>query len=305
MLERDIRTSSAADNIAEIYDCDGFVFPIEIVSEAEARELRADLELAERELVGEPENLSLLLNYPVHLLPSFAKLIRHPRLLAAAEKILGPDLMVWGSHLFIKEAKTESFVSWHQDLTYWGLDDTEEVTAWFALSHSNVANGCMRFVPGSQHKKLLPHRDTADENNLLSRGQELSVEVDDSKAVPIILKPGQISLHHGHLFHASGPNTTNDRRIGAAIRYIKPSMKQRSGDKSLVAHVSGQDQYGHFIVGAPPKERLPISNFELCRADIEIKSRVLYEGSQLGGKSYWQNRLPSDIKELYATGPAS
>lgn len=297
--------SNATATISEAYERDGFVFPIDIVGESEAGELRADLEAGERELAGEPEKLSLLLSYPVHLLPSFAKLIRHPKMLEAAKTILGPDLMVWGSHLFIKEANTESFVSWHQDLTYWGLDDADEVTAWFALSASNVASGCMNFVAGSQRKNLVPHRDTSDERNLLSRGQEVAVDVDDSEAVPIILKPGQISLHHGHLFHASGPNTTNDRRIGAAIRYISPSMKQRSGEKSLVTQVAGEDRYGHFIVAEAPRERLPGANFELCRADMEIKSRILYEGSEGGGESYWRNRLPSEVKEHYAASEAS
>ncbi|MDD9917138.1 MAG: phytanoyl-CoA dioxygenase family protein, partial [Rhodospirillaceae bacterium] len=225
------------------------------------------------------------------LLPSFAKLIRNPKLVEAVSQILGPDLMVWSSGLFIKEANTESYVTWHQDLTYWGLDDAEEVTAWFALSPSNVASGCMRFVPGSQKKQLVPHQDSFAEGNLLSRGQEIAVQVDDSEAVDVILKPGQVSLHHGHLFHASGPNTTGDRRMGAAIRYIKPSMKQRSGDKSLVAHVAGEDRFGHFTVGAAPKDRLQEEDFELCRADVAIKSRVLYEGAeQSGGKRYRQER---------------
>ena len=283
--------SVATATIAEIYDRDGCVFPVDIVSEAEAKELRADLEAGERELADQSDKLSMLLSYPDQLLPSFAKLIRNPKLVEAVSQILGPDLMVWSSGLFIKEPNTESYVSWHQDLTYWGLDDAEEVTAWFALSPSNVASGCMRFVPGSQKKQLVPHQDSFAEGNLLSRGQEIAVEVDDSEAVDVILKPGQVSLHHGHLFHASGPNTTGDRRIGAAIRYIKPSMKQRSGDKSLVAHVAGEDRFSHFTVGAAPKDRLQEEDFELCRADVAIKSRVLYEGAeQSGGKRYRQER---------------
>ena len=277
--------------IAATYERDGFVFPINIVSEVEAQQLRADLEAGEHELADEPDKLSMLLSYPDQLLPSFAKLIRNRKLIDAVSQILGPDLMVWGSGLFIKEAKTESYVTWHQDLTYWGLDDAEEVTAWFALSQSSVASGCMRFVPGSQKKRLVPHQDTFADDNLLSRGQEIAVEVDDSEAVNVILQPGQASLHHGHLFHASGPNTTEDRRIGAAIRYIKPSMKQETGDKSLVAHVAGEDRYGNFTIGNAPKGRLQNEDFELCRADVAIKSRVLYEGAQQsGGKRYRQER---------------
>ena len=283
--------SVATATIVETYNRDGFVFPVDIVSEAEAKELCADLEAGERELADKSDKLSMLLSYPDQLLPSFAKLIRNPKLVEAVSQILGPDLMVWSSGLFIKEPNTESYVSWHQDLTYWGLDDAEEVTAWFALAPSDVASGCMRFVPGSQKKQLVPHQDSFAEGNLLSRGQEIAVEVDDSEAVDVILKPGQVSLHHGHLFHASGPNTTGDRRIGAAIRYIKPSMKQRSGDKSLVAHVAGEDRFGHFTVGAAPKDRLQEEDFELCRADVAIKSRVLYEGAeQSGGKRYRQER---------------
>ena len=178
-------------------------------------------------------------------------------------------------------------MSWHQDLTYWGLDDAEEMTAWVALSPSNLDSGCMRFVPGSHKKQLVAHKDTFDENNLLTRGQEIAVEVDDSDGADVILKTGQASLHHGHLFHASGPNRTDDRRIGTAIRYIKPSMKQRTGDKSLVIQVSGEDKFGNFTVSGGPKGWLHEDDFDACRRDSEIKRRVLYEGAETDqGKRY-------------------
>ncbi|MGB7184908.1 MAG: phytanoyl-CoA dioxygenase family protein, partial [Burkholderiaceae bacterium] len=163
----------------------------------------------------------------------------------------------------------------------------EEMTAWVALSPSTPESGGMRFIPGSHQKQLVAHSDSFDENNLLTRGQEISVEVDESAAADVLLKPGQASLHHGHLFHASGPNTTNDRRIGVAIRYIRPTMKQKSGDRTLVNHVSGEDRYNNFTVGAPPAGRLQAADFALCRADAEIKARLLYEGAEKsGGKRY-------------------
>ncbi|MGI9405344.1 MAG: phytanoyl-CoA dioxygenase family protein [Hyphomicrobiaceae bacterium] len=268
-----------ADGIAETYDRDGFVFPVNVISAKEAQGIRDDFETAERELADEPEKLALLYAYPDRLLPSFDKLIRNDNLIAVASAALGPDLMVWSGSLFIKEANSPKIVTWHQDLTYWGLDDAEETTCWVALSPATVASGCMKFVPGSHKKKLVPHVDTFSDNNLLSRGQEIAVDVDEKDGVAAELHPGQTSMHHGHLFHASGPNTTNDRRIGVAIRYIKPSMKQQSGDKSLVAHVSGEDRFGHFIVAGPPNGRLAEEDFELCRRDTEIKRRVLYEGA--------------------------
>ncbi|MBT5812391.1 MAG: phytanoyl-CoA dioxygenase family protein [Rhodospirillaceae bacterium] len=271
-----LQTSTTATN----YERDGFVFPFDIISEDETRIIRADLESAESEFTDDSEKLAMVRSYPARLLPSFDKLIRHPRLIDAVSRILGPDLLVWGSGLFIKEANTPNYVTWHQDLTYWGLDDVDKVTAWVALSPASMDSGCMRFIPGSQKQQLAPHVDTFSENNLLSRGQEVAVDVDESEAVDIVLRPGQASLHHGHLFHASGPNRTGDRRIGAAIRYIKPSMKQETGDRSLAAHVSGEDQFNHFTVVPPPAGRLLDDDFALCRQDMEIKRRVLYEGAE-------------------------
>lgn len=278
MSQQPLQQSSSS--IAEAYDRDGFVFPIDVVSADEAQSVRADLEAAEAELAEDPERLGLLRSYPDRLLPSFDRLIRNPSLINAAAQVLGPDLMVWSSGLFIKEANSPKIVSWHQDLTYWGLDKAEETTCWVALSPANEASGCMKFVPGSHKKQLVPHVDTFDENNLLTRGQEIAVDVDEDDGVSVILKTGQASMHHGHLFHASGPNTTDDRRIGSAIRYIRPSMKQRSGDRSLVALVSGEDRYGHFEIAEPPKGRLMAEDFERCRRDTEIKRRVLYEGAE-------------------------
>jgi ectoine hydroxylase-related dioxygenase (phytanoyl-CoA dioxygenase family) len=270
----------AMEEISRTYSQDGFVFPIDAVSEAEAKEIRADLERAEAEVADDPTRLAMVRSYPDRLIPSFDKLIRSQTLIDAVKPILGENLMVWSAGLFIKEANTTHVVSWHQDLTYWGLSDAEEVTAWVALSPSNIASGCMRFVPGSHTQQLVPHNDTFDKNNLLSRGQEVAVEVDDSDGVNVVLKTGQASLHHGHLFHSSGPNGTDDRRIGAAIRYIRPSMKQRSGDRSLVALVNGEDTHGNFKVAGPPRGWLTDEDFDLVLQDSEIKRRVLYEGAE-------------------------
>ena len=260
------------------YADDGFVLPLDIITAQQAAELRTDLEAAESELADDAERLTLLRTYPDRLLPSFDNLIRNPKIIEAVSQILGPDLLVWGAGLFIKEPNSTNIVSWHQDLTYWGLDDAEETTCWVALSDASTASGAMKFVPGSHKERAVDHIDTFDKNNLLSRGQEIAVDVDENDAVAAELSPGQASIHHGHLFHASGPNSTNDRRIGTAIRYIKASLKQNDGTKSLVAHVSGEDKWHHFKVAPPPKSRLHDDDFELCRQDALAKRKILFAG---------------------------
>jgi len=267
----------ALETIADVYSQDGFVFPIDVVSEAEASALQADLEKAESELKDDPAKFALLRKYPNHLIPSFDKLTRNENLINALTPILGPDLLVWNGGLFIKEPNTTNIVTWHQDLNYWGLNNADEVTAWVSLGRADTQSGCMRFVPGSHTKQLVPHNDTFSENNLLSRGQEIAVDVDDSEGVDVILKPGQASLHHGHLFHASGPNKSPNRRIGVAIRYIKPSMKQSNGYKSLVTRVAGEDKFNHFNTISSPRGWLSEDDFKMCAIHSESNNKILYK----------------------------
>jgi len=274
-----LRSHVAASPFVDAYRKDGYYFPYDVIGEAEAAEILADLQAAEAEVAADRAKLSMLRGYPARLLPSFDRLIRHPRLIEAATQLIGPDLLVWGSGLFIKEANSKSFVSWHQDLNYWGLDGENEVTAWVALTPATTENGCMRFVPGSHEQRSVEHVDSFAQDNLLTRGQELAVKVDEATAVDVVLRAGQASFHHGHMFHASGPNKTGGRRVAAAIRYIASSMKQRSGDKLLVAHVCGKD-HGNFKVAQTPAGRLLDEDFERVRQDVEVKRSVLFAGVQ-------------------------
>lgn len=273
-----LRSPVAAPAITAPYERDGYFFPYDVTGEAEAAALLADLEAAEAEVAGDRGRLSLLRSYPSQLLPSFAGLIRHPRFIEAVSRIIGPDILVWSCGFFIKEADSRSFVSWHQDLNYWGLDGDREVTAWFALTPATVENGCMRFVPGSHRRRDVPHVDKFAPDNLLTRGQEIAVEVDEASAVDVLLRAGQASFHHGHLFHASGPNRTSARRLGVAIRFVAPSMRQVSGDRLLVSHVSGEDRYGHFEIMPPPAGRLLAEDWERARRNAEMKREILYKG---------------------------
>jgi ectoine hydroxylase-related dioxygenase (phytanoyl-CoA dioxygenase family) len=275
--------NSISSQVAADYARDGFVFPLDILSADEAKTLRNDLEAAEAKYADDPKNRAMARGFPARLMPSFDALIRHPNMIAAASAVLGPDLLVWNSSMFIKEANTPNYVSWHQDLTYWGLDEPDEVTIWVALSPASIEAGCMRFVPGSHRERIQPHADSFSADNLLTRGQELQVDVREEDAVDAALKTGQASMHHGHLFHASGPNTTDDRRLGAAIRYIKPSMKAQSGPETEVTLVAGEDRFGHFTLTKPPKGTLLDEDLAAVARDVERRESVLFAGADNKG----------------------
>ncbi len=238
-------TTTTADTIAQTFDRDGFVSPITVMSPAQAAGYRTQLEDFEATLGQEKKYRRCLRRYPNLVLPFIDEITRLPAITDAVAEILGPDLLALDSPFFIKEANSPNFVSWHQDLHYWGLAGEEEVTAWVALSPATSESGCMRFVPGSQ-QQIVDHVDTHHEQNLLTRGQEVAVEVDEADAVDAELEPGQMSLHHGRVFHASHPNRTQDRRIGLAIRYIPTRMKQAPGANMAAMLVRGEDTYGHF-----------------------------------------------------------
>lgn len=238
------------------YWSDGFLFPIQVMSPEEAAQTRAELEQIERDWLATdlPKPLMTYKRNHAHMvMPMAAKLASDTRILNAVEGILGPDLMIWSAEFFIKEPKTEHIVGMHQDLTYWGLGETsDQVTAWFALSPATVASGCMDFVRGSHKNPILPHNDTFSDTNLLSRGQEIAVDVAEEDKTHIELQPGQISLHHGLTFHGSGPNVSDDRRIGFAIRYINPNARQEVADRDYAMMARGTDTSGAFIhVPAP------------------------------------------------------
>jgi chlorinating enzyme len=142
----------------ESYRCDGYLFPLDVFASGQVDAVRGELEQARRDAValGLEDKFSHLLRANAqYLLPFVYHVATAPQLLDRVESILGPDLLLWSAEFFIKGAHTDKIVSWHQDLTYWGLGDTdEEVTAWLALSEVNVESGCMRFLPGSHHQNL-------------------------------------------------------------------------------------------------------------------------------------------------------
>ena len=246
-----------APDLASQYAEDGYVFPLRAADAEQAAAWRAELETIERDWLAAdlPHPLNQYKRVNTHVvMPLAAEIASHPPILDAVEQVLGPDLLVWSAEFFIKEPRTRHIVSWHQDLTYWGLGATEgQCTAWLALSPATGDSGCMRFVSGSHKNAIIPHNDTFAEDNLLSRGQEIAVDVDEADATEIVLQPGEFSLHHGLTFHASGPNSSDDRRIGVAIRYISPDVKQQVADRDYAMLVRGVDRARNFVTFARPK----------------------------------------------------
>jgi len=260
------------------YERDGYVSPIRIMSTEQAATLRQRLEDFERTQGGP---LKGSLRHKTHLLFTWLNdLVRNEKILDAVEDLYGPDLLCWTTNFFIKEARDPAFVSWHQDSTYWGLSRPDVVTAWVALSASNEASGAMEVIPGSHLMDQVPHRDTFSENNLLTRGQEVAVEVDQAKATAVVLQPGEMSLHHVRIIHGSAPNASAERRIGFAIRYIPTSVRQINGEDSATL-VRGTDTFNTFEHEPQPTRDFDPAFIAIHQAIADRNARILYKGTDV------------------------
>jgi non-heme Fe2+,alpha-ketoglutarate-dependent halogenase len=266
-----------AENAALQYHRDGYLSPIRVFAPQEALGYRARLEAIE----ASGRLPAGALRSKCHLLLTWVdEIVRHAKVLDAVEAIVGPNILVWGTSFFIKEPHNNSFVSWHQDLTYWGLEPADIVTAWIALSASTRANGAMRVVPGSHTLEVLPHTDTFAADNLLSRGQEIRVDVDDTKAVTLELAPGEMSLHHVKLIHGSEPNPSSERRIGLAVRYVPTYVRQTAGMVDSAMLVRGVDSFGHFHGEERPQSDLSSAALAHHAEVTAAAARILMRGTE-------------------------
>lgn len=248
-MEIDLTETGDLARIRDDYARDGVV-TVPILADDEAIEHRRALETAEVELGN--------LHYAdkVHtVLRSPFELATDPRALDVVEALIGPDILVYNATYIIKEPATESFVAWHQDLTYWGLlDEDAQVSMWLALSPATDESGCMQMVHGSHREGRLEHVEDRSDSNLLLLGQRLAGS-DPTDAVSCALSPGEASFHHGWTVHQSGPNRSDDRRIGLNVQYLAAHNGHHRGHGSAML-VRGEDRHGHFATDPEPAPEL-------------------------------------------------
>lgn len=228
------------------YHDDGFLFPVDMFSEDEITRFRDAFEsLIESSRHCSPKRFDRL-----HLFFDWAhQIVTHNPLLDVVETILGDDILVYGTLVFCKQPHDSRYASWHQDSFYSGLHLTPSTSAWIAFTPSHQANGCMRMIPGSHKLGLLDHENVPDSNMLNRRGERITVAVNESQAVDVVLRPGQLSLHQSTIVHGSNPNTSDEPRIGFIVRFVTSDMK--NPDTRLL-RVRGNGDCSHLDLAQPP-----------------------------------------------------
>ena len=229
-----------AESLRTRYDRDGYVTGVDILSAADALAHRQAMEAAEARIGP------LHYRAKIHTMAlSPLQLATMPAVLDVVEQLIGPDILLYNVTYIVKEPGAPSHVSWHQDLTYWGLSHDDQVSMWLALSPTTELAGCMRMIPASHRWGRAAHEPTQDSTNVLLQGQTVR-NVDESLARSCPLGPGQASFHHGWTLHASGPNRGTDRRIGLNVQYMAPHVRQTKHDADTAVLVRGVDRFQHF-----------------------------------------------------------
>ncbi|MFD0683012.1 phytanoyl-CoA dioxygenase family protein [Actinomadura fibrosa] len=155
--------------------------------------------------------------------PFWVRLVSDDRLLDVAERFIGPDIALFASAYIAKPPFTGKAVLWHQDGAFWPLDPMRVVTLWLAVDRSTPENGCLRVIPGSHRDELHDVRERDDAGAVF--GVETAVGVDESRAVDLVLEPGDVEVHHPNIMHGSNANDSPYRRCGLTIRYIPTSTR--------------------------------------------------------------------------------
>ena len=263
------------DQQVKQYNNEGYIAPIDVITKEEAAVVRQEIEYIEKKM---PNEINKSGRYNLHLIsPKLDKIAHHSKILDVVENIIGKNILVCSTTLFIKNANQEGFVSYHQDAKYIGLEPHNWVSAWFAITDSYEENGCMRMWPGS-HLEIRDHEEKFDKCNLLTRGQTIK-GVPENEVKSIELKAGQASLHHPRIVHGSGINRSSDRRIGFVIQsYIGSNVKQTLG-KNGVQLARGVDKFQYHEQLSRVKSLMSTDGMALRKKENEFLQKIFYKGT--------------------------
>ena len=268
----------------ERYWENGFLCPIPAISTQQCEDWRAELEAIESDWLdnGLPRALNVYKRVNAHLvMPLAYEIAAHSAILDVVEGILGPDVLLYSTEFLIKEPHTKHVVTMHQDLAYWGLGEIDGIlTAWLALTPATPQSGCMDFVKGSHKSPIIPHEDSFDELNLLSRGQEIKVNVAEEDKSSGALATGEMSLHHGLMIHGSGANTSDDRRIGVVMRFLSPHVKKPNNAPDYGVAMRGNCDTGNFTLCHAPKGLFNPEDLLIYEEIRTEQARVMMAGAE-------------------------
>ena len=226
----------------------GFLPPVPVLMADEVAYFNGCLEAFE----AKHPNDRLKLKSKSHLLcPWVEEIARHPGILDVYEDLIGPNILCYSMAFRIKSPDGKTHAGWHQDGAYNPIRPILVIGA-LALEECSLDHGCLKVIPGSHKTGILEHTDTGNPDSILSRGQYISEDFDESKAVDIVLKPGEIGLFNAGIIHGSNINRAKDRRVILLVEMMPTHTEVRAHRDSAML-VRGVDTYNNVDIDPSPK----------------------------------------------------
>lgn len=150
------------------------------------------------------------INSAVRLAPELLQTAAFRNCREIARQLIGPDVSFAGDHAIYKPPRNQKETPWHQDQAYLGHPFVgRTVSFWLPLQTVTLDMGCMKFVPGSHKRGVLPHH-RKDHN---PKAHALMTDhVDLTKVVACPLEAGGVTIHSPLTLHATGPNESDTPR---------------------------------------------------------------------------------------------
>ena len=239
------------------YQDDGILFPVRVVPSSEMGRFQDGFRRLERRRGG----VQKYTPSPHLFFPWAWELVTMPRLLDAAQDLIGAELVIDSSLLLCKYPRDPAFAPWHQDGVYSGWFKTPSVSAWIAIVDATAENGCMQVIPGTHRQGRIEHTEAARKDSLFGAGAEIEVQVDESKAVSVVLAAGETSFHDSSIIHGSPPNQSDGKRISLIVRFVTP-LFQGVNSSTPAVRARGAARLSHVTL----QEKPPTGNEDECFA---------------------------------------
>jgi hypothetical protein len=257
------------------YHNDGILFPVRVVASSEMKRFQDGFRVLEQRGGG----VQKYTPSPHLFFPWAWELVTMPRLLDAAQDLIGAELVIDSSLLLCKYPRDPAFAPWHQDGVRSGWFKTPSVSAWIAIVAATAANGCMRVIPGTHQKGRMNHTEAVRKDSMFGPGTEIEMQVDESKAVSVVLAAGETSFHDSNIIHGSPPNQSDERRISLIVRFVTP-LFQRVNSGAPAVRARGCACLSHMTL----QEKPPVGDEEECFArwqafGAELERRAAARGA--------------------------
>jgi phytanoyl-CoA hydroxylase len=258
------------------YQRDGFIVVLDVLSPAEVAELQAvtdefversravsahdevyDLEPGHRADAPRVRRIKT----PDRHHPAYARMVRHPNIIAVLTRLWGPNVRFDISKLNMKAAGFGSPVEWHQDWAFYPHSNDDLAAVGIMIDDFTPDNGPMLVVPGSHTGPILDHHANG---HFVGGVDPRRIDADLSKAVMCTGRAGSITVHHVRAIHGSAANLSgrprrfllHQYRAADAWPLITPPSDWGAWQSLLVA---GEETFEPRLTAVPVRVPLPIA----------------------------------------------